>query len=379
MKKIVINSASPSVNKDDINSVNKAITLGWGKKMNFYIDEFSKNFSKFKKIKYVLPVSHCTDSIHLALLALGISKGDEVIVPDLTWVASASPIVAVGAKPVFADIDPNSWCLSLETIKKRITKKTKAVIVVDLLGNMPEWDEILSYCKKKNIIIIEDASEAIGSYYKNKPSGKFGVISLFSFNATKLIMSGQGGALCTNDKKLFLKAKLHSHHGMRKDGKKYYWPEVLGSNYSWTNMQASLANSQLKRIKKLINYKKRIFKYYSFYLKDLPDLEITKYSKNIDSDCWIISVILNEKLKIKKEIICKKMKKFLIDIRPMFYTLSSTPAFKKYCKKNYRSLNPIAYRISDYGICLPNGYDLSRDKVKYICESLKKVILECKN
>ena len=256
-----ITSASPSITKDDIKAVTEATKFGWGKNMNFYVDRFSKNFSNFKKIKYILPVSHCTDAIHLSLLALNIKKGDEVIVPDLTWVASASPIAAVGAKPIFADVDKKTLCLSAKTIKKCITNKTKAVVVVDLFGNMPNWSEITKLCKKHKLLIIEDASEAIGAFYKNRPSGSFGDISVFSFNATKLIMSGQGGSFCTNNKKLYLKAKLFSHHGMRKESGKFYYPEVLGANYSWTNIQAAIATTQLKKDKKVNCLQKKFLNY----------------------------------------------------------------------------------------------------------------------
>ena len=192
------------------------------------------------------------------MLTLDLNPEDEVIVPDMTWVASAAPVIYVGAKPVLVDVDPDSWCITASQIEKSITKNTKAVVVVDLLGNMPEWDEIVDVCRKNNLFIIEDASEGIGAKYKGKLAGAFGDISLFSFNATKLIMSGQGGMLCTNKQDLYNSAKLMSHHGMDKpkDGKgKYYWSDVLGFNYGWTNIQAALALAQLRRINELIEYK----------------------------------------------------------------------------------------------------------------------------
>ena len=259
----LIRSAFPSITKSEIYHVNQAVKHGWGKNMNNYNDKFSKYITKFVGKKYVLNTSHCTAAIHLALIALDVKKGDEVIVPDFTWVASAAPVLYVGAKPVFADVDPKNLCLSAQTIKKKITKKTKAVIVVDLYGNMPDWDDIISLCKKKKIPIIEDAAESIGAKYKNKKAGKFGVISVFSFNATKLTMSGQGGCLCTDNLKIFQKAKLYSHHGLnKKDQSKYYWSDVLGYQYCWSNIQEALAYAQIKRINFLIKKKKNIYKNY---------------------------------------------------------------------------------------------------------------------
>ena len=371
-----IPSAGPSITNLEINHVSKAIKIGWGNKMNYYIDEFKQSFSKFTGLKYVLPTAHCTDAIHLAMKSLDIGPGDEVIVPDLTWVASAAPVVYVGAKPVFADVDPNSWCITPKSIENCITSKTKAVVVVDLLGNMPEWDEIIKLCKKKKIFIIEDASEAVGAKYKGKPSGNFGVIGVFSFNATKLIMSGQGGAFCTNSKKLYEKAKLLSHHGMNNEkSKKYYWSEAIGHNYNWTNIQAALALAQLKRIKKLIKYKKELYNSYRYYLKSEKKVRLNSYSKNVSSDYWITAAIINKSLKLNKEKICKKFKKYKIDVRPMFYPLSSMKPFKKYIKrKNISKKNPVSYELSKYGICLPNGNNLKKSEVKYITQCLKKVL-----
>ena len=194
-----IRSAGPSITDAEIELVSVAIRDGWRENMSLYIDMFVDEFSAYTNQKYCLPTSHCTDAIHLAMLALDIGVGDEVIVPDLTWVASAAPIVYSGATPVFADIDPVSLCVSADTISEKITSKTKAVVVVDLLGNMPDWDDILDLCHNRKLRVIEDAAEGIGATYNKCLAGTFGEISLFSFNATKLIMSGQGGMFCTND------------------------------------------------------------------------------------------------------------------------------------------------------------------------------------
>ena len=376
MKKEKITSAGPSITQLEINYVKKAISEGWQEKRNFFIDKFSKEFSKYLDLKYCLTTAHCTDAIHLALLSLGIKKGDEVIVPDLTWVASAAPILYTGAIPVFADIDPVSWCLTAESIERCITKNTKAVIVVDLLGNMPNWKDILYICKKYKIRIIEDAAEGIGAKFKNKQAGSFGEVSLFSFNATKLIMSGQGGALCTNDEKIYKKAKLISHHGIDINiSKKFFWSNVLGYNYNWTNIQASIALAQLKRINELLKYKKWLFNEYKKELDSIDNISMNRCSKNIKPSYWITSVIINPSYGLVKEDIIKKFKNENIDIRPMFYPLSSMPTFKKYIKfKNIRKINKYSYFIADNGICLPNGNNLELRDIKRITKVFKKII-----
>ena len=376
MVKKSISSAGPSITQAEIDLVTEAIQEGWQDKMNFYIDRFVEEFSNYIGIDFCLPTAHCTDAIHLAMLALDIKPGDEVIVPDLTWVASASPICYVGATPVFADVDRDSLCLTAESIKKCITSKTKAVVVVDLLGNTPEWDEIIALCKKHNLKIIEDAAEGIGATYKGKKAGNFGDISLFSFNATKLIMSGQGGAVCTNNKDLYEKVKLLSHHGIDKEKTgKYYWSTVVGYNYNWTNIQAALALAQLRRIDELISYKTWLFNEYKKGLSAIDGLKFNTSSENVNPVYWISTVIVDKKYNLYKEDIIDAFIQYNIDIRPLFYPLSSMPPFKKFLiHAHMRDMNKVSYDLSDHGICLPNGNNLKSDDVKYICECFKKVL-----
>src|SRR5258708_22791852 len=236
-----ISSAGPSIDNQDVKLVTEAAKFGWYEKRNMHLDKFTEEFRDYTGLKYLLPVSHCTAALHLALLALGIGPGDEVIVPDITWVASVAPIHYVGATPIFADIEENSWGLSPSSFEKRITSKTKAVIVVDIYGNMPAMNDILKIAKSHKIHVVEDAAEAMGAEYKGKKAGTFGDINTFSFNATKIMIAGQGGMIGTNSKKLFDRCEILSHHGMIPYNKKTFWSVEIGYNYLWTNMQASLA------------------------------------------------------------------------------------------------------------------------------------------
>jgi perosamine synthetase len=370
-----ITSAGPSITQAEIELVTQAVSDGWQDRMNWYIDKFVDEFSDYIGTKFCLPTAHCTDAIHLAMLALDIGPGDEVIVPDLTWVASVSPVCYVGAKPVFADVDRHSWCVTAESISKCITPKTKAVVVVDLLGNMPEWDEIITLCRSENIKIIEDAAEGLGARYKGKQAGSFGDISLFSFNATKLIMSGQGGAVCTNDPDLYRKVKLLSHHGIDKaESGKYYWSTVIGYNYNWTNIQAALALAQLRRIEELISYKQWLFEEYSKGLEGIPGVRLNTPSVNVNPVYWITTAIVDETYGLNKEEIIEKFIEYNIDIRPLFYPISSMPPFGEYSHCEIGDDNFESYNLSKYGVCLPNGNNLTTEDVSYICASFKKVL-----
>ena len=374
MKKIT--SAGPSITNSEVENVLDTIKNGWHQNMSKHIDQFTEDFSSYIGVSYCLPTAHCTDAIHLAMLALNIGPGDEVIVPDLTWVASASPIVFVGATPVFADVDPISWCITADSIKEKITPKTKAVIVVDLLGNIAEWNEIKALCINKGIRMIEDSAQALGSKYHGASAGSFGDISVFSFSPTKMITAGQGGAFCTNDEMLYSRAKLFYHHGMDADiSGKYYWSNILGYNYQWTNLQAALAHSQLKRIDELIEYKIWLFNEYKKNLSQVDGILLNTPSENIDSSYWITTVIVDEKYKLFKENIIESFSKFYIDVRPLFYPISAMPPFQEFVNDNMRSINPVAYSLSDKGICLPSGNNLNKLDVEKICKVFKNILM----
>ena len=370
-----IPSAGPSITKKEIDKVTEAMEVGWGSKMNFYIDSFVDKFSEFIGKKYCLPTSHCTDAIHLSLLAKGINSGDEVIVPDLSWVASASPITYVQATPVFVDIDPISLCIDSKSIENAITKKTKAIMAVDLIGNMPDWDELQKIAEDNNLILIEDAAEGLGATYKNKNAGTFGDISLFSFNATKLIMSGQGGMLCTNDEEIYIKAKLLSHQGIKKElGHEYFWSTEIGYNYNWTNIQAALALAQLERIEELIQYKEWLFRKYEQCLSEVEGITLNQNHSDVDPCFWMTIAIVDENLGLSKQELVKQFDNFNIDIRPMFYPISSMPPYQKYIKNSAENYNPNAASLSARGICLPSGNNLTDEEVEYICEAFKLIL-----
>jgi perosamine synthetase len=375
MKTPKIPSAGPSITKAEIKLVTEAVTHGWYENRNMHVNQFVKEFSDYTNIKYCYPTTNCTSAIHLALLAAGIGPGDEVIVPDVTWVASVAPIHYVGATPVFADIEENSWCLSPEAFEKAITKKTKAVIIVDLYGNMPKWDELLKIAKKNKVIVIEDAAEAMGAEYKGRKAGSFGDISAFSFNATKIMIAGHGGMVATNNKKWFDRFEILAHHGMLPYNKKTFWSVEIGYNYLWTNIQAALALAQLRRIDELVNRKRKIFRWYKKRLEGIEGISLNEEAPETRSTFWIINARLSGEFKIDKEKIMDEFKKYKIDTRPFFYPVSSQPAYAKYVKgKNYRKINKISYSISPYIISLPYSLELKESDVEYVCGIFIKIL-----
>lgn len=362
--------SGPDVGISEEKIVIDAIRNGWyGKDAYSYVELFEKEFSKFHDREYALMTPNCTTSMHLLLAGLGISGEDEIIAPECTWIGSVAGVKYLGANLVFADIDKENWCLNAETIKSKITSKTKAVIVVNLYGNMPDYEEIIKLCKSKNIFLIEDAAESLGSMKNGIRSGKFGVGSVFSFHRTKTITTGEGGILLLDDKKLYERCKFLRDHG-RKPGS-FYNTEVT-FKYMPFNVQAALGYAQFLRIDELLNKKRFIYKRFTKNLERINDIQLNPEPENTVNGAWATALILGKSYKLKNEKLMEELNKFNLPSRPFFYPLSSLPAFNE--SKLYKKLNPVAYDISSRGIVLPCALNLNIDQIDHYSEKLVQIL-----
>ncbi len=369
-----IPSAGPSITEAEVKLIAEAARVGWYGRRNEHLDLFKTYYGKLTKRRFVLPTSHATAALHLALIAVGVKKGDEVIIADSSWVAPASAITYLGAKPVFADIDADTWGLSPVSFARRITKRTKAVIVVETFGSMPHLAEILAIAKKHKIAVIEDAAEALGSAYKGKPAGSFGDVSVMSFNATKLATAGQGGVLATNSKKIYNAAAHMTRHGMVPyTPNTTFWSDVIGYNYEWTNMQAAFALAQLRRLPELLRMRKSSYEWYRKGLANIPGITLTPEIHGTKNNRWLTTIVLDKRYRITKEKLLKEFSDRGIDCRPYFYPISSMPPFKKYAR-NAKKANPVAYDLSSRGISLPSSYALTQADVRRVCNALKEIL-----
>ncbi|MEM2614445.1 MAG: DegT/DnrJ/EryC1/StrS family aminotransferase [Nitrososphaerota archaeon] len=372
MKRIPI--AGPWITQKEIDYVTDAVANAWYENANIYHERFEKAFANYLGVRYAVSLPSCTSAIHLSLLALGIGPGDEVIVPDITWIASAAPVNYVGATPIFSDIDPKTWCISPEAFLKCITPKTKAVIVVDLYGGMPEMDAILDIAKHYGIAVIEDAAEAIGSEYKGKKAGSLGNIGVFSFHGSKTLTTGEGGMLVTNREDIYQKVLILRDHG-RKPGDKMFWNLEIAYKYKMSSLQAALGLAQLERIDELIEKKREIFQWYYEELKDVEEIALNYQAPDTKNSYWMVTVVLDKKLGLTKDRLMQIMGEYGIDCRPFFHPLSSLPAYAKFeSAKIAQQRNKVSYELSPYGINLPSALNLNREQVKYVCENLKKII-----
>ena len=365
MRKILY--SKPSINKLEKKFVKDAIANGWGDKCYDYIYKFQDSYKKYLKVKYALATSSCTGSIHVALKAIGIKPGDEVIVPDATWVASVAPVKYLNATPVFVDVKESSWCIDPNQIEKAITKKQKQLLL-SIYMETCDMDSIMKIAKKYKLFVIEDSAEAIGSEYKGKKAGSIGDFGTFSFHGTKTITTGEGGMLVTNNKKLFGIASILLDHGRDPKIKKLFWAERIGFKYKMSNIQAALGYAQMKRINNLVNKKINIFQNYKKKLSKLNFFKLNSEEHKIKNSYWMPTIILDEKLKINREKIINILNKKGIMARPFFYPVSSLQEFKS--TKN----TPISKKLGKNGINLPSNFDMNNKDTEYVSKIVIKYL-----
>jgi perosamine synthetase len=366
--------SGPSITQKEIDYVTDAVTRCWYGQANEYHERFERAFAEYIGVRHAVTLPSCTSAIHLSLLALGVGPGDEVIVPDCTWIASAAPIKYVGAITVFADIDRRSWCLDAESFERAITSRTKAVIPVDLYGNMPNFDAIRDVAKKHNIAVIEDSAEAIGSEYHGRRAGSLGDTGTFSFHGSKTLTTGEGGMLVTDRRDIYDRVLVLRDHG-RKPNDKMFWNAEVGYKYKMSSMQAALGLAQLERIEELVGRKREIFAWYADELRALDGVTLNHETAGVKNTYWMVTAVLKPELGIAKETLIERLSSEGIDVRPFFYPLSMLPAYEKTPQAiAARQQNRVGYAISAHAINLPCGMNMTRELVAKVCVSLRRAI-----
>ena len=361
----------PSITELEVLYATDAAQNGWGDHCYDYIDCFETSFKKHLGVKYAIATSSCTGALHMGMAALEIGDGDEVILADTNWVATVSPIVHLGATPVFVDILPDSWCLDPELVEKAITIRTKAIVAVHLYGNLCEMDKLLAIGKKYNIPVIEDAAEAIGSIYHGKRAGSIGAFGAFSFHGTKTITTGEGGIFVTNDAELYERVLTLSNHGRTRGQTKQFWADMIGFKYKMSNIQAAIGCAQLERVENLIYRKREIFKYYQKHLDGLNGITMNPESSGVVNGFWMPTVVFNFKGVTSDKLQIAFTNKN-IDARVFFHPLSSLPMFM--AKENI-----LAYGISNKAINLPSYYDMEYSDLDTVIDVVRTISLEMQN
>lgn len=353
--------SQPSITQKEIDYVTDAVKSGWVSSLGKYIDSFECEFAAFCGVKHAVSTANGTVAIQLALAALGIKEGDEVIVPDFSFIATANAVKHAGATPVFADIDPFSLCISVDEIRKKITSRTKAIMPVHIYGHPADMPAINALANDYNLFVIEDAAEAHGSAINEKKTGSWGHCGTFSFYGNKNITCGEGGMITTNSDELNERLRFLRDHAMSKE--KRYWHTEIGYNFRMTNLQAALGLAQLQRAEELIAKRIQIYNWYKKYLHNIDVVTLNKTYPWAYNTYWLVCAELANYTEIKRTELMAKLKQAGIDTRPYFYPMSMMPMYEK-------TNNPVTYSIYMKGINLPTYFDLQEEEVKYICEKL---------
>ena len=362
-----IHYTKPSITALEIRYASDAAANGWGEKCYEYINRFEEAFKRHLGVNYAIATSSCTGALHMGMAAMGIGPGDEVIVADTNWIATVSPIVHLGAKPIFVDILVDSWCLDPELVEKAITSRTKAIVAVHLYGNLCDMDKLLALGEKHGVPIIEDAAEAIGSIYHGKRAGSMGKFGAFSFHGTKTLTTGEGGMFVTDDRELYEQVLTLSNHGRARRQAKQFWPEIVGFKYKMSNIQASIGLAQMERIDELVDRKRQIFRDYCERLAGLNGVTLNAESPGTIIGAWMPSAVFDPATGVTREKLQSAFAADNIDARVFFYPLSSLPMFGD------KPENRHAWEIPGRAINLPSYHEMT----PYDQDRVVAVIGEC--
>jgi perosamine synthetase len=367
----VILTAGPSVSAKEVSYVLDAARNGWNHQHRDYINRFEEGFAYYLGTKKALITNSCTCAMHLALVTLGIGRGDEVIVPDITWVATANAVMYVGATPIFVDIEPDSWCLDPVAFEAAITDRTKAVMPVHLYGHPARMDKIMEIARRHHLYVVEDAAPAIGAECNGQKVATYGDFAAFSFQGAKLLVTGEGGMLVTNNEELYQKAWAIWNQGCLPGT---FWVTQNGYKYRMSNMQAAFGLGQLERVDELIEAKRRIFGWYAEGLQNVSEIQLNYESEWARSIYWMSSLYLSETARLSRDELRAELKQRNIDTRCVFPAISQYPFWDR-----KQAPQPTALRVGNQAINLPSGVCLQREDVDYICRAIKDTLHAHKN
>jgi perosamine synthetase len=357
----------PSITEKEVEYATDAARNGWGERCYEYINRFEELFKAHLGVKYAIATSSCTGALHMGLAALDVGPGDEVILADTNWIASAVPVTYLGATPIFVDILPDTWCIDPALTEAAITPRTKAIIAVHLYGNLCEMDRLLAIGEKYGIPVIEDAAEAIGSVYHDKRAGSMGRFGTFSFHGTKTLTTGEGGMFVTNDPDFYERVLTLSNHGRARGQTKQFWPDMVGFKYKMSNIQAAIGCGQMERIEELIARKRQIFAYYRMHLECLPGICMNPEGDGTVIGAWMPTVVFDHEAGVSREAMQAAFTASNIDARVFFYPLSSLPMFES------KAGNVVARGIPGRAINLPSYHDLTAQEQDRVIVTLRSV------
>lgn len=350
----------PSITSLERASVIRALSLDTDKDCYFYIKKFQSAFKEYVGSRFAHATSSCTGALTLGLKALGIGPGDEVVLADTNWIATVAPIVQLGAKPIFVDINKDTWCIDHEKVEEVINHRTKAVIATHLYGNVAHLPYLSDLCERTGVSLVEDSAEAIGSKYLHKHVGTFGKFGVFSFHGTKTVSCEEGGMLVTNDQSLHDKVEMLNNHGRSKQKHELFEPECIGYKFKISNIQAALGCAQLQRIQELLAKKLQIINFYREAFCANEDLKLNPIFPQWESGNWMPILQFSEKCGISSSMAQEVLNREKISSRIFFRPLSSLSMFTP------KPENRWSYQIPNRSVNLPSFHDITMEQLKHI-------------
>ena len=366
VEKLIL-TAGPSISALESTYAFDAAKNGWNSQWSKYLTKFEEEFAEYVGAEYALATSSCTGALQISLMALDIGPGDEVIVPDETWVATANAVRYVGATPIFADVELDTWNLDADSVETLITSKTKAIMPVHMYGHPARMDKLVALARKYDLHIVEDAAPAIGAEWRGQRCGTFGKFAGFSFQGAKLLVTGEGGMLVTSDGDLYEKAKKIWDQG--RNPNKTFWIDANGVKYKMSNVQAAIGLGQIQRADELIEMKRRLFSWYEEGLAGVSGIHLNKEVEYARSIYWMTSIRLEEKLTIGRDGLIAALRDRNVDSRPVFPSISQYPIWDKKQKAQ-----PVATRVGKQAMNLPSGVCLKKDEVMYVCKQIRDLV-----
>jgi len=359
--------AEPEIGEEELQNVVEAVRSSWISGKGRFVDRFEDSFAKYIGVECGAAASSGTAALHLALAALDIGPGDEVIVPDLTFAATINAVMYTGARPTLVDVNPEYWCIDIAKIEEAITPRTKAIIPVHLYGHPCDLDGVMEIAQRRGLYVIEDCAEAHGAEYRGKKAGSRGHVACYSFYANKVITTGEGGMCLTNDGRLSKKIRILRDHGMSPERR--YWHETVGFSYHMTNLQAAIGLAQLEKVERFIEKRRQMAKLYAEELSHVDGITLHPEMSWAKCIYWLYSILVDEtEVKVSRDLLAERLREKRIDTRNLFYPLHEMPLYQKYGVSAY----PASSRISNRGISLPSSTKLGEEDVVFIAQRVRK-------
>jgi perosamine synthetase len=361
--------SKPSLSGNELQYVTECMTSGWVSSVGTFVTRFETAFAEYCGAEHAVTCSNGTTALHLALLALGVKPGDEVIVPTLTYVATANAVVYCGATPVFVDSEPETWNMDPAQIENLVTARTKGIIVVHLFGHAVDMDPIVALARRRGLFVLEDAAESPGAEYKGRRAGALGDAATFSFFGNKIITTGEGGMVTTNDASLAAEMRRLKNHGM--DPNRKYWFETVGFNYRLTNVASAIGLAQLERMDWHLAERERVASWYRERLAGVPGLSWQAEKEWARHVWWLFTVLLDETIPLGRFDVLDGLKARGVEGRQIVYPIHELPPYQQ---PNHHGRFPVSERVVDRGIHLPTWAGLTREQVEHVCDSLEECL-----